>query len=639
MLQGEFGKYRIENVIGMGGMSIVYRAFDESLQRETALKILNVRRMSNPIDVRRFKREVEIAQRLRHPNIIDIYEYGEVENFAYLSMEYMPGGSLAERYANPVHLTLGESSEMLKVIASALDFAHAEGVLHRDLKLSNILIAADGRLTLSDFGLALMQDESRITRTGQTFGTPTYMSPEQVNGARSIDYRADVYSFAVIAYLMATGYFPFMTTNTLTILNQHLSERAPLPSRLNPRLPQALDDVLLKGLAKKRDERHTSAGALAREFEAAVAGIEDMEVVLLTSQPTPIIESSSHYPFPQPVKQNGEVTAPVNDWRGIITPDLGDLEDYRETGALVRLVAEPVPVPVVEAKPEVVVAEVPRISRWAVTSTLVVGAFAVLMALGAILPMSGMNSSAEGLNVQGTRAPTATLPPATFSLIVNNDATPTLPLIVGLSTAVAGNSNGAGHDNTLLRNESEGMVGFVEPTATQTVMPTLTETPPPSATNAVVPTATDELSMPMRVSTQARATQNAEQSAVAAERRLTPSRTPVPSTATPTATPTWHEVYVMVTAPPATASRSTGNGAANNIVTQPTALPQTGQQSGGGQTAPQPTSVPATTAPQPTSVPATAAPQSGLVGSLLNPLLAPVGSLLPVVPTLVNALP
>jgi serine/threonine-protein kinase len=636
MLQGEFGKYRIENVIGMGGMSIVYRAFDETLQRDTALKILNVRRMSNPIDVRRFKREVEIAQRLRHPNIIDIYEYGEVENFAYLAMEYMPGGSLAERYSNPVHLTLGESSEMLKVIASALDFAHAEGVLHRDLKLSNILIAEDGRLTLSDFGLALMQDESRITRTGQTFGTPTYMSPEQVNGSRGIDYRADVYSFAVIAYLMATGYFPFMTTNTLTILNQHLSERAPLPSRLNPRLPQVLDDVLLKGLSKKRDERQTSAGALAREFEAAVAGIEDMEVVLLTSQPTPIIESSSHYPFPQPVKQNGEITSPVNDWRGIITPDLGDLEDYRETGALVRVAAEPVPVPVVEAKPEVIVAEVPRISRWAVTSTLVVGAFAVLMALGAILPITGMSSSAEGLNVQGTRPPTATLTPATFSPVLNNDATPTLPLFVGLSTAVAGNANGMAHNNTLLDNDSAGMIEFVEPTATQTVAPTLTELPP-SATRTFAPTATDELSIALLASTQARSTQRAEQTAAAAERQVTPSRTPAPLQATPTATPTWHEVYVMVTAPPTTASRSARNGRANS--SEPTAAPQSVQQSGGGQPAPQPTSVPATQAPQPTSAPATAAPQSGLVGSLLNPLLAPVESLLPVVPTLVNALP
>lgn len=628
MLQGEFGKYRIENVIGMGGMSIVYRAFDETLQRDTALKILNVRRMSNPIDVRRFKREVEIAQRLRHPNIIDIYEYGEVENFAYLAMEYMPGGSLAERYSNPIHLTLGESSEMLKVIASALDFAHAEGVLHRDLKLSNILIAEDGRLTLSDFGLALMQDESRITRTGQTFGTPTYMSPEQVNGSRGIDYRADVYSFAVIAYLMATGYFPFMTSNTLTILNQHLSERAPLPSRLNPRLPQALDDVLLKGLSKKRDERQTSAGALAREFEAAVAGIEDMEVVLLTSQPTPIIESSSHYPFPQPVKQNGEITSPVDDWRGIITPDLGDLEDYRATGALVRVAAEPVPVPVAEAKPEVVVTEVPRISRWTATSTLVVGAFAVLMALGAILPITGMSPSAEGLEVQGTRAPTATLPPATFSLMLNSDATPTLPLFVGLSTAVAGNANGMAQNNTLLHNDSAGMIGFVEPTATQTAVPTLTELPP---------TATDDLSMVLLASTQAGSTQRAEQTAAAAERQVTPSRTPAPLQATPTATPTWHEVYVMVTAPPTTASRSARNGTANS--SDPTAAPQSVQQSGGGQPAPQPTSVSATQAPQPTSAPATATLQTGLVGSLLNPLLAPVGSLLPVVPTVVNALP
>jgi serine/threonine protein kinase len=582
MLQGEFGKYKIEKVVGMGGMSIVYRAFDQSLNRETALKVLNVRRMGNPLEIRRFQRELEITQRLRHPNIIDIYEYGEVENFAYLAMEFMPGGSLAERYANPVHLTLGESAELLKVIASALDFAHAEGVLHRDLKLSNILIAADGRLTLSDFGLALMQDESRITRTGQTFGTPVYMSPEQVNGVRNIDYRADIYSFAVIAYLLATGYFPFMTSNTMMILNQQLRERAPLPSKLNPLLPEGLNEVLLKGLSKKPEERYASAGALARAFSEVVAGIEDTEIVILTSQPTPIIESSNHYAFKSSPSRSDDKTYVVRDWQGEITPDFGELDDL--------------PVAGVAAEPAAAESE-RRVSRWAVGTSLVAAAFVVLVALGAILPPPRSAPSSDGL--ESTREPTLVFQPsATVVFSMFDQATPTLPVLVGLSTAIAERGNSEAQPTIPVDTETGRMIDFILPTATT----------PPTVTS------TDELTMAMLASTEMRATQRADETAAAIERRVTPTRTFVPDTVTPTPTPTWHEVYVMATPPPTTAGSSSTNQAAQ---------PTTALQNQSPQSQAQPTAAPAT------APPATNSP--GLAGSLPNSLLAPIRSLLPTV--------
>lgn|GEM_PF-4943500 len=596
MLQSEFGKYKIENVVGIGGMSIVYRAFDQSLKREAALKILNVRRTANPVEVRRFQREVEIAQRLRHPNIIDIYEYGEVETFAYLAMEYMPGGNLAERYANPVQLTLGESAGLLKVIASALDFAHAEGVLHRDLKLSNILIAADGRLTLSDFGLALMRDESRITRTGQTFGTPLYMSPEQVNGVRNIDYRADVYSFAVIAYLLATGYFPFMTSNTMMILNQQLRERAPLPSKLNPLLPEGLNEVLLKGLSKKPEDRYASAGALAQAFSEAVEGVGDTEIVILTSQPTPIIESSNPYAFkPRPLRI-GEETDPVRDWQGEITPDFGELDDLPV--AEVRVSAKPVTAPAASENER-------WVSRWAVGVSVAVATFAMLLALGAILPTPRSPSASEGLDMEGTLMPIAAFKPsATVVFSMFDQATPTLPVLVGLSTAIAESGNSEGQPRLTADTEIREMVEFIQPTANAT------QTHPTAS-----PTA-------MLASTEMRSTQYAEQTATAIERRITPTRTPVPHTATPTPTPTWHEVYVMVTPRPTIMGPSGTSQAA-----QPLTTPQ-GQQSSQPQA--QPTSAPVTNSPQPTTVPATASP--GLGGSLLDSLIAPAGSVVRQIP-------
>ncbi len=292
MLQSEFGPYQLEEVIGAGGMGIVYRATDTSHSRTVALKILNAQREANPTEVRRFKREAEIARRLKHPNIIQIYDAGEIGDRAYLAMEYMTGGSLAQRFRAPLTITLGESARILKMIASGLDYAHSQGVVHRDLKLENILVDARDRVVISDFGIAWVTNASHLTETGQVLGTPLYMSPEQVMGAKEISFRSDLYSFTIIAYLLATGYYPFLSGTPLATLQQHVSAQPPLPSNLNPRLPTRLDGMLLKGLAKNPQERFASAGAMAQAFEDAVASSELLEIVILTGQFTPIVAQS-----------------------------------------------------------------------------------------------------------------------------------------------------------------------------------------------------------------------------------------------------------------------------------------------------------------------------------------------------------
>ena len=315
MLHGDFGKYQIEEVIGVGGMSVVYRAVDTALNRTVAIKILNMQQAVDAQEARRFQREAQIVQKLRHPHIINLYEYGEIEDQPYLVMEYMPGGSLAQHFLKPVSVTLGESAGWLKAIASALDYAHANGVIHRDLKLENILIDEQGQLMLSDFGIARMIDATRLTESGQIFGTPLYMSPEQVRGVKDVDFRADIYSLSVIAYLLATGYFPFSGISSLAILNQHLGGTAPLPSNLNPRLPSQTDWVLYKGLSKLPQDRFASAGALAQAFEATVSSASAADIVILTAQPTPILAPGSIFSEGRRIgsdtERNGKVVSPA----------------------------------------------------------------------------------------------------------------------------------------------------------------------------------------------------------------------------------------------------------------------------------------------------------------------------------------
>lgn len=313
MLESQFGKYRIEGVAGVGGMSVVYRAFDESLSRIIALKILNAQRAADEISLRRFQREAEIAQRLKHPHIVTIYESGKIGDQAYLAMEYLPEGSLALRFSKPVPMTLGTAATLLGEIASALDYAHANGVVHRDLKLENVLINEAGHFVLSDFGIAQLLDVSSLTETGQTFGTPLYVSPEQVRGAKSVDFRTDLYSLGVIAYLLATGYFPFSGNSGVGILHSHLTQEPPLPSNLNPRLPPEMDWVLLKGLSKRPQDRFASAGAQAEAFAAAITHVAEVEIVILASQPTPILSQSDAPTGKRAGNAGGADTVPIGD--------------------------------------------------------------------------------------------------------------------------------------------------------------------------------------------------------------------------------------------------------------------------------------------------------------------------------------
>jgi serine/threonine protein kinase len=265
-----FGPYLVQGKLGGGGMAIVYKALNEETSQVVALKVLRASLAEQPGIVDRFKQEATIANRLRHQHIVAVNSYGVLRGRFYLELQYMPGGTLARRFKNPVEIGPQEAVRLLRHIASALDYAHKQGVVHRDLKLENILLDGSGNAALSDFGIARLVDGTRLTATGSVIGTPLYLSPEAARGETVLDYRSDLYSLAVIAYVLTVGRFPFFADNMLTILNQHVNEPVPTPSRVNPNLPAGVDAVLLKGMGKRREDRYPSADtfveALARAW-------------------------------------------------------------------------------------------------------------------------------------------------------------------------------------------------------------------------------------------------------------------------------------------------------------------------------------------------------------------------------------
>jgi len=264
-----FGPYLVHEKLGSGGMAVVYRALNEETGATIALKVLRQSLAEQPGIVERFMQEAMIANRLRHPHIVTVSNYGMLKGRFYLELAYMPGGTLAQRFKKPVEMGPQESVRLLRHVAGALDYAHRQGVVHRDLKLENILLDKSGDALLSDFGIARLLNGTRMTATGSVMGTPLYISPEQARGETNLDHRADLYSMAVIAYVLSVGHFPFNGNNMLAILNQHVSEPVPPPGQVNPNLPPSLDAVLLKGLAKRPEDRYPSADTLVEALARA----------------------------------------------------------------------------------------------------------------------------------------------------------------------------------------------------------------------------------------------------------------------------------------------------------------------------------------------------------------------------------
>jgi len=263
------GPYRIIEQLGQGGMATVFKAYHASLDRYVALKVLHPAFREDQTFTSRFQREARVVARLEHPNIVPIYDYSEYESRPFLVMKYIEGDTLKARL-NQGPLTSEEIERVVNSVGSALAYAHKQGILHRDVKPSNVMIAKDGTMYLADFGLARIADAGESTMSSDSImGTPQYISPEQAMGVKDLDAGTDIYSFGVMLYEMVVGQVPFSADTPFSIIHDHIYTPLPLPTKVNPKVPEPVQRVLLKALAKNRLDRYTSTEELMTAFKQA----------------------------------------------------------------------------------------------------------------------------------------------------------------------------------------------------------------------------------------------------------------------------------------------------------------------------------------------------------------------------------
>lgn len=278
------GSYRVLSPIGRGGMAIVYKGYQPTLDRYVAIKVMSRMLLDNDEFLERFQREAAGVAQLRHRNIVQMYDFGMYNDISYMVMEYIDGETLKDRLRDlrntGQRLPLPEVVQILRDLSAALDYAHAHGIIHRDVKPANIMLHQETRLAeltgampftavLTDFGVARMLEGVQLTGTGATIGTPDYMSPEQARGEPA-GAESDVYSLGILLFEMLTGQLPFTSDSAVATLLQHMQARPPALHTLTPDLPTTLNDVIQKALEKEPAARYPTAGQLATAFATAI---------------------------------------------------------------------------------------------------------------------------------------------------------------------------------------------------------------------------------------------------------------------------------------------------------------------------------------------------------------------------------
>jgi hypothetical protein len=264
------GKYRIVEHLGRGGMAEVYKAYQPSLDRYVALKLMHAFLAADQDFIARFEREAKNVAALRHPNIVQVYDFDVQSGTPYMVMEYIEGGTLKSHLEDLARkgqaLGINDAVNVVHEVGKALSYAHRHQMIHRDVKPANVLLEVGGRVILTDFGIAKILTGPSYTMTGSTIGTPSYMSPEQGLG-RPGDHRSDIYALGVVLYQLATGQLPYEADTPLAVMLKHVNEPLPLPRTIKPDLPEGIQRVILKAMAKSPDDRFQSADEMLAQLE------------------------------------------------------------------------------------------------------------------------------------------------------------------------------------------------------------------------------------------------------------------------------------------------------------------------------------------------------------------------------------
>lgn len=277
------GPYRIINQIGKGGMATVYKAYQPSVDRYVAVKVLPSQLAESKEFATRFQQEARIIAKLEHPHILPVFDYGESDGIAYFVMRYLEAGTLKDKMVAHRPLPLNEIDRIFTQLTDALSYAHSFGIIHRDLKPANALIDSHGNIFLTDFGIAKLLESAspRLTQTDAIMGTPAYISPEQAQ-AGTVDQRSDIYSLGIILYEMVTGRVPFAADTPLAIILKHISDPLPLPSLIKSDIPASIEQVILKALAKDPKDRFATAAEFLSAWKHA---LEEKETVHRPPEP------------------------------------------------------------------------------------------------------------------------------------------------------------------------------------------------------------------------------------------------------------------------------------------------------------------------------------------------------------------
>src|SRR5688572_2896160 len=286
MEQPQLGRYVIESEIGRGAMGVVFKATDSVLQRTVAVKTVNMALEREHADKyeARFYHEARAAGALNHPNIVTVYDAGKAGDVVYMAMEYIQGVELRNLLVEGQAMGVPQAVSIAAQVAEGLAYAHQHGVMHRDIKPANIKVVANGPVKITDFGIARMRASGDLTQTGVMLGSPKYMSPEQVIGKRA-DHRSDIFSLGIIVYEMLCGGAPFNGENVTALMYQIVNFAPPAPSALQVAVPELLDYIVAKMLAKSLDERYQDALQLARDLRECERLLASPAAVTLPPRP------------------------------------------------------------------------------------------------------------------------------------------------------------------------------------------------------------------------------------------------------------------------------------------------------------------------------------------------------------------